>query len=164
MVGHLIEQPAKPLDSRWHCLNTLKNAPLTVIINCSWDNKRFVVPVKPQSDSVVDYYDEPSDEGLYGFTTLFTLIKKVKAQIPTIYMWEEAGGLALTCGANHVFADEWEDTMLCRLVLNTEVEVPVEVLEDGREAVVVTIGYADAVKKEKASVVTRCLAKGDVYG
>jgi hypothetical protein len=86
MVGHLIEQPAKPLDSRWHCLNTLKNAPLTVIINCSWDNKRFVVPVKPQSDSVVDYYDEPSDEGLYGFTTLFTLIKKVKAQIPTIYM------------------------------------------------------------------------------
>jgi hypothetical protein len=72
--------------------------------------------------------------------------------------------LALTCGANHVFADEWEDTMLCRLVLNTEVEVPVEVLEDGREAVVVTIGYADAVKKEKASVVTRCLAKGDVYG
>lgn len=112
----------------------------------------------------MDYYDEPSDDGLYGFTTLYQLIKKVKAQIPTLYMWEETGGLALTCGANHIFASEWEDTLLCHLVHNTNVEVPTETLEDGREAVVVTIGYADEVKKEKASVITRCLAKGDVYG
>lgn len=36
-----------------------------------------------------NYYDEPStsSEGLYGFTTLYELIKKVKPQIPTLYMW-----------------------------------------------------------------------------
>lgn len=139
--------------TRWRCINSLKNDPLTIIINCSWDNKRFVIP------AASDHND-----GLHGYTTLYELIKKVKAQIPTLYMWEEVGGVALTCGANHIFSSEWEETMLCRLIHNTEVEMPTEVLEDGREAVVVTIGYADGVKKEKASVVTRCLAKGDVYG
>jgi hypothetical protein len=163
MVGHLIEQPdSNPTQPRWHCINSLKNAPLTIIINCSSDNQCFVIPSTPASTT--NYYDGASDEGLYGFTTLYALIKKVKAQIPTLYMWEETGGLALTCGNNHVFSSEWEDTMLCCLIHNTNGEVPTEVLEDGREAVVVTIGYSDGVKKEKASVVTRCLAKGDVYG
>lgn len=156
MVGHLIQQPTKAIP-RWQCINTLKNAPFAIIINCSWDNKRFIIGAS-------DPYGIESDDGLYGYTTLSTLIKRVKAQIPTLYMWEEVGGLALTCGANHVFSCEWQDTMLCQLVCNTEVETPVEVLEDGREAVVVTIGYEDAVRKEKASVITRCMAKGDVYG
>lgn len=42
--------------------------------------------------------------------------------------------------------------------------MPIQRLDDGREAVVVTIGTENTVQQEKASVVTRCLAKGDVYG
>lgn len=52
--------------------------------------------------------------------------------------------------------------MLCNLISNTAAVK--EVLSDGREAIVVTIGDAASMKNGKASVVTRCLAKGDVYG
>ena len=165
MPGHLICQAHPASQPRWTCINSIKNSPVTIALHCSWDDKRFVLPSQPPNENVsVNYYDEQSDDVLLGSTTLYEVIKKVKAQIPALYMWEEVGGLVLTCGPNHIFASEWETTMLCRLIHASDGEIPVESLEDGREAIVVTIGAAQAVKSAKASVVTRCLAKGHVYG
>lgn len=68
----------------------------------------------------------------------------------------------MTCGPNHIFACDWETTLLYKLIHSSD--IPIEILEDGREAVVVTIGYANAVREQKASVVTRCMSKGHTYG
>lgn len=73
----------------------------------------------------------------------------------------------LTCGPHEVFQSEWDTTMVCELVGEDKAKkatMPMVVLEDGREAYVVTIGTPESVKQAKPTVVTRCLAKGDVYG
>ena len=59
--------------------------------------------------------------------------------------------------------------MVCELVCeerakSAQSEIPMVVLEDGREAFVVTIGTPESIMKTKPTVVQRCLAKGDVYG
>jgi hypothetical protein len=59
--------------------------------------------------------------------------------------------------------------MICDLIcekmgVNAADVIPRVVLEDGREAVVVTIGSPEAILKSRPTVVQRCLAKGDVYG
>jgi hypothetical protein len=84
----------------------------------------------------------------------------------------------LVCGPNHVFQNEWETTMICDLIRDTAAKkvagsrggaanddiIPRVVLEDGREAVVITIGTPESILETKPTVVQRCLAKGDVYG
>lgn len=179
MPGHLIEPAASSaqLRRRWTPVNSLKNSSVTIVIHCSWSGQRYPVPAKAPSEECeeANYFDEsPAEDVLLGSTTLFDLIQKVKAKIPALYLWEEVGGQVLVCGNNQVFASEWETTMLCHLIRDVVVDptcvsgangaVPKVILEDGREAVVVTIGTPESVRNAKASVVTRCLAKGDVYG
>jgi hypothetical protein len=92
-----------------------------------------------------------------------------------MHMWSEEGGNVLACGPNLVHQNEWKTTMICDLICERMggtahddaadiVVIPRVVLEDGREAVVVTIGSPDAIMKTTPTVVQRCLAKGDVYG
>jgi hypothetical protein len=81
----------------------------------------------------------------------------------------QEGGNVLACGPNQVHQNEWETTMICDLIcekmgVNAADVIPRVVLEDGREAVVVTIGSPEAILKSRPTVVQRCLAKGDVYG
>mmetsp|Transcript_925 Transcript_925/g.2153 ORF Transcript_925/g.2153 Transcript_925/m.2153 type:complete len:169 (+) Transcript_925:138-644(+) len=168
MPGFLIQQPQTDTNPhRWCPINALKNSPVTIVLHCSWSGERYPLPATATAafnDDDANYFDEasPTSADLIGSTSLYDVIKMVKAQIPTLYMWEEVGGLVLTCGTDQVFASEWETTMLCNLISNTDAVK--EVLSDGREAIVVTIGDAASMKNGKASVVTRCLAKGDVYG
>ena len=155
---------------RWRPVNSLKNSRITIQVHCSWSNKRFNVPEHPiqSSGNLVNYFDEASDdEHILGSTTLSDLIKRVKKHIPGLYLWDEVGGAVLTCGPHEVFQSEWDTTMVCVLVGEDKAKkatMPMVVLEDGREAYVVTRGTPESVKQAKPTVVTRCLAKGDVYG
>lgn len=157
-----------PAPRRWSCINTLKNSSLTVALNCSLTGKIYPVPSKPPTEEEIGtaYFDEsvpPEDQSVRGSTTLYDLVKMVKSQIPGLYLWDQVGGQILVCGKAEVMSDDWETTMLCELIKDAGDGDHI-MLEDGREAVLVTIGTPEGVKSTKASVVTRCLAKGDVYG
>ena len=195
-------------DRRWRPVNSLKNSAVTIQIVCSSSGKRFNVPpgtkqflvsadlMNGNDDQGINYYDNDDNESgtaagiqeeLLGSTTLHDLIKRVKKDIPGLYLWDEVGGGVLVCGPNHVFQSEWSTTMICDLIRDTAKKsgdggggggggsttsdetserkaIPRVMLEDGREAVVVTIGTPDSILKTKPTVVQRCLAKGDVYG
>ena len=84
-------------------------------------------------------------------------------------MWDEVGGAVLTCGPHTINGCDWDTKMVCDLVCEERAksshgDIPMVVLEDGREAYVVTIGTPESIMKTKPTVVQRCLAKGDVYG
>ena len=96
------------LHHRWTPVNRHKNAPVTIVLNCGWNGERFAVP--PQ------HVPTDSEEALIGSTTLHDLIKRVKSQIPTLYLMLEEGGAVLSCGLNEVHSSEWKTTMLCQLV------------------------------------------------
>jgi len=109
---------------RWTPLNHHKNESITIVLECGWDGKRFTVPAQPpkSDDAVADYFNEPngSDETvLLGSTTLYDIVKRVKSQIPTLYLMQEQGGAVLSCGSKEVHSGEWETTMLCQLVSET---------------------------------------------
>jgi hypothetical protein len=197
MAGHQLH------DRRWRPVNALKNSNVTIQIVCSWSGKRFNIPSGTKKFIATDNANNNSDDGitfdnehadsevsaaamgteseLLGSTTLLDLIKRVKKDIPGLYLWDEVGGGVLVCGPNHVFQNEWETTMICDLIRDTAAKkvaesrgggsgtanddiIPRVVLEDGREAVVITIGTPESILETKHAVVQRCLAKGDVYG
>ncbi|KAL7464078.1 hypothetical protein ACHAXS_004505 [Conticribra weissflogii] len=181
MPGYIKEpsysSPPTRRRRRWTPVNSLKNSQVTVILHCSWSGQRHTIPERPPSDEddAANYFDESpsSDEVLLGSTTLYDLVQRVKSKIPALYLWDEVGGQVLVCGKNEVFADDWETTLLCHLIGDVLLEdptcvsgseAPKAVLEDGREAVVVTLGTPESIGETKASLVTRCLKKGDTYG
>jgi hypothetical protein len=154
---------------RWKPVNSLKNSRLTVQIHCAMSSQVFNVPERPivSMGDLKNYFDEAPTDHLLGSTSLQELIKRVKSNIPAMYLCDEAGGSVLACGPNQVHQGEWETTMICELVCEDgggSVVIPRVVLKDGREAVIVTIGTPEAILKTKPTVVQRCLAKGDVYG
>ncbi|KAL3760928.1 hypothetical protein ACHAWU_009607 [Discostella pseudostelligera] len=185
-------------DRRWRPVNALKNSSVTIQIVCSWSGKRFTVPSNTKQfiassnnddnsitfdndNHEADITTSAASEELLGSTTLLDLIKRVKKNIPGMYLMDEVGGGVLVCGPNHVFQNEWDTTMICDLILDNSKtrassssiasdengepkEIPRVVLEDGTEAVVITIGTPESVLQTKPTVVQRCLAKGDVYG
>ena len=114
--------PSNSLPHRWTPLNNHKNESMAIVLECGWDGKRFAVPAKPPhaDDAVTDYFNEPNDSVddcvLLGSATLYDIVKRVKSQIPTLYLMQEQGGVALSCGSNEIFSGEWETTMLCQLV------------------------------------------------
>ena len=159
MSGHQLH------DRRWRPVNALKNSNVIIQIVCSWSGKRFNIPSAAAAN----------EEELLGSTTLLDLIKRVKKDIPGLYLMEEVGGGVLVCGPNHVFQSEWSTTMICDLIRETKKKIsgsitnddniiPRVMLEDGREAVVITIGTPESILQTKPPVIQRCLAKGDVYG
>mmetsp|Transcript_10424 Transcript_10424/g.15826 ORF Transcript_10424/g.15826 Transcript_10424/m.15826 type:complete len:171 (+) Transcript_10424:134-646(+) len=170
MPGQLVENNTNwEHEHRWKPVNTLKNSRLTLQIHCPDSGKRLNVPEKA-NNSLVDlqsYFDEAPVDNILGSTTLHELIKKVKKDIPSLYLWDEVGGATLSCGPHTVHKSDWETTMIWELICDDtkgkDAMIPHTTLEDGREAVVVTIGVADAMMK-RPSTVQRCLAKGDVYG
>mmetsp|Transcript_21752 Transcript_21752/g.45700 ORF Transcript_21752/g.45700 Transcript_21752/m.45700 type:complete len:172 (+) Transcript_21752:152-667(+) len=156
---------------RWTPLNHHKNESITIVLECGWDGKRFTVPAQPpkSDDAVADYFNEPngSDETvLLGSTTLYDVVKRVKSQIPTLYLMQEQGGAVLSCGSKEVHSGEWETTMLCQLIYDQEDDKAISKLklDDGRDAVLVYVGQKVDSKDQKSTVVQRCLAKGNLYG
>lgn len=118
-----------------------------------------------------NYFDEaaPDDGHILGSTTLQELMNRVKKNIPSLYLMKQVGGASLTCGNHNVHQDEWDTTMVCELVCEDKQKtlkgtIPRVKLDDGREAVVVTIGAPNPTLNVQRSVVDRCLSKGDVYG
>lgn len=158
---------ARPIQ--WRCVNKHKNEPLTILFYCTWSGKQFPVPANTDDLNVENnYYDEPNgdDEGvILGSTTLEDAVKRLKVNDPTLFLMEECGGIEMHCGQNTVCGSEWEMTMLCHLVYDQpDDKIPRVSLDDGRQAVVITLGTKGDTLKKKPTVVTRCLSKGDVYG
>jgi hypothetical protein len=154
---------------KWCCVNKHKNEPLTILFHCTWSGREFAVPAKAEHLNVENnYYDEPNgeDEGiLLGSATLKDSMKRFKAREPALFLMEECGGIEMHCGNNTVCGSEWETTMLCHLVYDQpENLIPRVTLDDGRNAVVITLGTKGDPLNKNPTVVTRCLAKGDVYG
>ena len=152
---------------RWKPVNSLKNSRLTVQIHCSISGQVFNVPERPivSTGDLRNYFDEAPTDHLLGSTSLQELVKRVKSNIPAMYLCDEAGGSVLACGPNQFHQGDWETTMICELICEDKgSDIPRVVLKDGREAVKVTIGTPEAILKMKPTVVQRCLAKGDVYG
>ena len=173
MPGYLIHAPAASTSHPWTPINSLKNSPVTIVLHCPWSGNDYIIPAQPPYENEeTNYFDESNSNVLLGSTTLYELIKRVKSKIPALYLMEEHGGSVLTCGPNEVFAPEWETIMLCQLIgdkgrpkaSSSPSAIPRVTLEDGREAVVVTIGTALSANVGRQSVVTRCLSKGNVYG
>lgn len=158
---------ARPIQ--WRCVNKRKNEPLTILFYCTWSGKEFPVPANTDDLNVENnYYDEPNgdDEGvILGSTTLEDAVKRLKVNDPTLFLMDECGGIEMHCGQNTVCGSEWEMTMLCHLVYDQpDDKIPRVSLDDGRQAVVITLGTKGDTLKKKPTVVTRCLSKGDVYG
>mmetsp|Transcript_36972 Transcript_36972/g.66517 ORF Transcript_36972/g.66517 Transcript_36972/m.66517 type:complete len:150 (-) Transcript_36972:161-610(-) len=148
--------------TKWNCVNTRKNSPITILFECGWSGECFPAPSTPSSND-----DGDSNSTLLGSATLKTAIAHVKPKIPALYLMDQNSAHTMTCGKNTVCGDEWETTMLCHFIYddNGEEDVPVAVLDDGREAVVITLGDGSGIpSRGKASVVTRCLGKGGTYG
>jgi hypothetical protein len=95
MPGFLIQQPQTDTNPhRWCPINALKNSPVTIVLHCSWSGERYPLPATANAafnDDDANYFDEasPTSADLIGSTSLYDVIKMVKAQIPTLYMWEE---------------------------------------------------------------------------
>ena len=120
-------------------------------------------------DVEYNYFDEPNgdDDGiLLGSATLKDATKRFKAREPTLFLMEECGGIEAHCGSNTVCGSQWDTTMLCHLVYDQpdDNKIPRVTLDDGRNAVVITLGTKGDPLNKKPTVVSRCLAKGDVYG
>mmetsp|Transcript_9497 Transcript_9497/g.21437 ORF Transcript_9497/g.21437 Transcript_9497/m.21437 type:complete len:173 (+) Transcript_9497:151-669(+) len=172
MTGHLVESESNwEHDHRWKPVNSLKNSRVTIQIFCSWSGKRFNIPEThvQSAANLANYFDEAPEDKLLGSTTLQELVKRVKKDIPALYLWDEVGGATLVCGPHQICQSEWDTTMVCELICEEKAkvaneEIPTVMLEDGREAVVVTIGTAETILKTKPTVVQRCLAKGNAYG
>mmetsp|Transcript_15959 Transcript_15959/g.38358 ORF Transcript_15959/g.38358 Transcript_15959/m.38358 type:complete len:173 (+) Transcript_15959:325-843(+) len=172
MPGQVMPQESSwAHDHRWKPVNSLKNSRVCIQILCSWTGKRFNIPETPiqSTGNLVNYFDEAPEDHVLGSTTLQELVKRVKKNIPGLYLWDEVGGAVLNCGPREVFQSEWDTTMVCDLICEERAksangDTPRVVLKDGREAVVVTIGTAEHIMNKKPPVVQRCLAKGDVYG
>ncbi|KAL7537856.1 hypothetical protein ACHAWF_005922 [Thalassiosira exigua] len=173
MPGEILDQDSYwEHDHRWKPVNSLKNSNLTVQIYSPLSGKRFDIPEKPPS--AVDDDGDNEVEPLSGTATLRDLIRRVKKHMPGLYLWDQVGGATLSCGPRQVYQTEWDDTMLWELVREEAAggeeenkgKVPRVVLEDGREAYLITIGEGGAGGggAEKPTVGHRCLAKGDVYG
>jgi hypothetical protein len=152
-------------------VNSCKNQSLTIIFQCGWSGERITVPAQAPSENndAANYFDEPSsdDTHINGYTTLQDAIHAIKGKLPALYLMEEQGAASMTCGSNEVCRSEWDTTMLCSLIYDQKddsAEVEQVVLKDGRVAFVVNIGAVAQKQPEKATVVTRCLAKNDVYG
>ncbi|KAL9185724.1 hypothetical protein ACHAXT_003501 [Thalassiosira profunda] len=148
--------------TRWHSVNTAKNAEVVVKIHDTMSGKSLVVP--PAADASTDnYFDESPADVIRGSTTLDDLIKRVKKDLPALYLADESGGALLTCGHQHIPKTEWDTTMLWELIDEEKAgTVPRVKLDDGREAVIVTIGNEDAGRvKEKPSTIHRILMKGN---
>ena len=91
----------------------------------------------------------------------------MKKNIPGLYLWDEEGGAVLACGSTKIFQEDWDTAMICDLISQGRTkgeEVPRIMLEDGREAVVVTIGTQEKIRKTAPTLVQMCLAQGNVYG
>lgn len=154
---------------RWAPVNRLKNSSLTIQIEVSVSGKTFIVP-----DIIKTSSSDPSSQELplLGSTSLTELVQRVKKDNPALYLCDEAGSNVLVCGPNQIYQNDWSTKMICDLIHERKglggravgVSIPRLVLEDGREAVVVTIGTPEAVLNAGPSVIHRCLAKGDVYG
>lgn len=173
MPGQIIQQEnAASTSKRWRPVNSLKNSRLTLQIHCPDSNKRINVPATAPGSTVdlQSYFDEAPIDTILGSTTLADLIKKVKKDIPALYLWDEVGGAVLACGPHQFPQDEWDSTMIWELVCEEEgasskgAVIPRVKLEDGREAIVVTVGTPEATLQTKPGVIQRCLAKGDAYG
>lgn len=172
MPGEMIDNETNwEHDHRWKPVNTLKNSRLTIQILCSWSGKRFNIPETPiqSTGNLQNYFDEATEDHLLGSTTLQEMVKRVKKHMPGLYLWDEVGGAVLNCGPHHITQDVWDTTMVCELICEERAksangEIPKVVLDDGREAVVVTVGTPDTILKTKPTVTHRCLSKGDVYG
>lgn len=171
MPGEILEQ-STGVPVRWQPVNSLKNSRVTIQINCSWSGKKFNIPEKinQSTGDLQNYFDEAGgDDNLLGSTTLTDVVKRVKKNLPGLYLWDEVGGCVLVCGPHQIYQEEWDTAMLCELICEERAktakgEIPKVVLADGREAVVVTIGTPETVLKTQPSVIQRCLAKGDTYG
>ena len=104
---------------------------------------------------------------LLGSTSLTELVQRVKKYNPALYLCDEAGSNVLVCGQNQIYQNDWSTKMICDLIHERKglggravgVAIPRIVLEDGREAVVVTIGTPEAVLNTRPSVIYRCLKK-----
>lgn len=136
---------------------------------CTWSGKEYAVPSNAEDVNVENnYYDEPNgdDEGiLLGSATLKDSVKRLKRRESTLFLMDECGGIEMHCGENTVCGSEWEMTMLCHLVYDQpDDKIPRVTLDDGRTAVVITLGTKGDPLNKKPTVVTRCLSKGDVYG
>ena len=154
---------------KWRCVNKHKNEPLDVLFYCTWSGKEFAVPAKAgEVDMENNYYDEPNgdeEDILLGSATLKDAVKRFKAREPSLFLMEESGGIEMHCGNNSVCGSQWDTTMLCHLVYDQpDNKIPRVTLDDGRNAVVISIGTKGDPLNKKPTVVTRCLAKGDVYG
>ncbi len=158
---------ATPPPMKWRCVNERKNEPFVALFYCTWSGKEFAVPAKAE-DVDADYYfveHNGVDEGiLLGSSTLKDSVQRLKARDPTLLHMEESGGIEAHCGTNTVCSSEWETTMLCHIAYDQpEGMIPRVTLDDGRNAVVITLGTKGDPLNKKPTVVTRCLAKGDVY-
>jgi len=159
-------------DHRWKPVNSLKNSRVCIQILCASSGKRFNIPEIPiqSTGNLQNYFDEAPEDHILGSTTLQELVKRVKKHLPGLYLWDQVGGVVLNCGPHEVYQSEWDTTMICQLIGEEKEKtpngegIPRVVLEDGREAVVVTLGTHDEITQKKPTVVQRCLAKGDVYG
>ena len=145
---------------RWHPVNAAKNSLMTVQIDCTLTGKRYVVP--SQSDENLDYFDETPADIIRGSTTLHDLIQRVKKDLPALYLTDETGGGILTCGQQKFPKSEWDTTMLWELICEEKAgSIPWVKLDDGREAVIVTIGNEQKVMTPRPTTVHRILARGN---
>eukprot|EP00984_Skeletonema_dohrnii_P028181 scaffold18075_cov83-Skeletonema_dohrnii-CCMP3373.AAC.3 len=145
---------------KWCCINKHKNEPLTILFHCTWSGKEYPVPANAEHVDVENnYYDEPNGDDmdiLIGSTTLKDSVKSFKAREPTLFLMEECGGIEMHCGNNTVCGSEWDMTMVCHLVYEQpENLIPRVTLDDGRHAVVITLGTKGDPLNKKPSVVSR---------
>ena len=91
--------------------------------------------------------DEAPQDSLLEFASLHELIERSRKNISCLYLGNEVGGGVLMCRPHQVFQSEWKTTMICNLICEKlgHVGIPRIILQDGREAAVVTIGTPEAI-------------------
>ena len=88
MPGEILEQ-STGVPVRWQPVNSLKNSRVTIQINCSWSGKKFNIPEKinKSTGDLQNYFDEAGgDDNLLGSTTLTDMVKRVKKNLPGLYL------------------------------------------------------------------------------